>query len=54
MDNYGASSQGLEVCTQEKSIITLTKEKGATSNQKRGKKKTKEKRWRTWYKAVFL
>lgn len=43
MDNYGASSQGLEVCTQEKSIITLTNGEGGDFKPKMRKKKTKEK-----------
>lgn len=44
MDNCGASSQGLEVCTQEKSIITLTNGGGGDFKPKVEKKKRKQKR----------
>lgn len=57
MDNCVASSQGLEICTQEKSIITLTNGGGgATSKPNAEKKKRKQERetWRTLYKAVFF
>lgn len=43
MDNYGASSQGPEVCTQEKSIITLTNGGGGDFKPKVGKKENKTK-----------
>lgn len=43
MENCGASSQGLDICTQEKSIITPTNGGGggggATSKQKWRKRK---------------
>lgn len=56
MDNCGASSQGPEICTQEKSIITLTNGGGGDFKLKVEKKKRKQERerWRTWYKAAFL
>lgn len=41
MDNGGASSQDLEVCTQEKSIITLTNGGGGRLQTKRGEKEKK-------------
>lgn len=41
MDDCGASSQCLEVCTQEKSIITLTNGGGGDFNQKFRKKEKK-------------
>lgn len=44
MDNYGASSQGLEVRTQEKSIITLTNGGGGDFKPKVEKKKRKQER----------
>lgn len=44
MDNCGASSQGLEVCTQEKSIITLTNGGGSDFKTKSGEKRKENKR----------
>lgn len=39
MDYCGASSRGLEVCTQEKSIITLTNGGGGNFKLQRRKRK---------------
>lgn len=39
MDNCGAKSEGLEVCTQERSIITLTNGGGGDFKPKVGKRK---------------
>ena len=44
MDNCGAGSQGLEVRTQEKSIITLTNGGGGDFKPKVEKKKRKQER----------
>lgn len=41
MDNRGASSRGLEVRTQEKSIITLTNGGGGDFKTKSGEKEKK-------------
>lgn len=44
MDNWGASSRSLEVCTQEKSIITLTNGGGGGRRLQTEKKKTRERK----------